>query len=211
MHRHYFCLCEMKHYRAQFNLLQLRSGLSSAWMPSSLADPSSVLCVALTLLSTQLYCPDSSACYTQPQPSPPPHSVFPTPTPNSLSGAKTVGISQQALSANWRWKILYQSLWNSGMEQLKEEARGRKSDWGIVDRFEGREKCKTVSEWVNFCQLVLSFRLWELWAICITCNYIEQKLWKCPFQLLLKDRQDTESLFFKIFHQQTQDWLNWYE
>lgn len=32
----------------------------------------------------------------RPGPSPPPHSVFPAPAPNSLSGAKTVGISQQA-------------------------------------------------------------------------------------------------------------------
>lgn len=83
-------------------------------------DPSSVLCIALKLLSTQLYCPDSSACYTQA-----PALTF-TPlsfsSPNSLSGAKTVGISQQA---NWGWKILYQSQWSRGMEQLREEARGR--------------------------------------------------------------------------------------
>lgn len=31
------------------------------------------------------------------------------------------------LSANWGWKILYQSQWSRGMEQLREEARGRKT------------------------------------------------------------------------------------
>lgn len=116
------------------DLAWLSSGLSWACtqlLPSSLADPSSVLCVALTLLSTQLHCPDSSACYTQaPVPHLHPTQFFQPGLPAPTQVQKQLELVNR-LSANWGWKILYQSQWSRGMEQLREEGEG-------LDKAEGR-------------------------------------------------------------------------
>lgn len=60
-----------------------------------------------------------------PRPSPPPHSVFPAPAPNSQVQKHLELVNGR--SANWGWKILYQSQWSRGMEQLREEAKGIKT------------------------------------------------------------------------------------
>lgn len=95
-----------------------------------------------------------------PRPSPPPHSVFPAPAPNSQVQKQLELVNR--LCVNWGWKILYQSQRSRGMEQLREEVgptesvacrdrglRGRDSRTGM--RGDGGE-CK--AHMVNECIFV---------------------------------------------------------
>lgn len=86
------------------------------------------------------------------------------------------------LSANWGWKIQYQSQWSKGMEQLSEEVRGRKPDLGGW-RAERMRVMDSAVEWkptwrrIAYLFIRLDFPLQEEFAISSTCNNITQETW----------------------------------
>lgn len=78
-------------------------------------------------------------------PSPPPHSVFPAPAPSSQVQKQLELVNR--LSANWGWKILYQSQWSGGMEQLREE--GGRLAWMEDEGTWGQMQSAQV-QWIQF-------------------------------------------------------------
>lgn len=78
-------------------------------------------------------------------PSPPPHSVFPAPAPSSQVQKQLELVNR--LSANWGWKILYQSQWSGGMEQLREE--GGRLAW-MEDEGTWGQMRSAQAQWIQF-------------------------------------------------------------
>lgn len=93
-------------------------------------------------------------------PSPPPHSDFPAPAPNSQVQKQLELVNR--LSANWGWKILYQSQWSGGMEQLR--VKGGGGVWEDDGAGQGwramgaNAKCAgQTNKWMQFCLLGTHF------------------------------------------------------
>lgn len=117
-----------------------------------------------------LCCPYTLPATPRPRPSPPPHSVFPAPAPDSQVQKQLELVNR--LSANWGWKILYQSQWSRGMEQLREEARGIKTglEGRRIERMREPDKDEkrwrqmqnTQGKWVHFCLSVVHFSSWGI-------------------------------------------------
>lgn len=101
------------------------------------------LCCPYTLVDTAIL--PRQLCLLHPGPHLHPTQFFQPQLPTPSQVQKQLELVNR-LSANWGWKILYQSQWSRGMEQLREEGRGRKIDlegrrverMTELDRFEGR-------------------------------------------------------------------------
>lgn len=127
------------------------------------------LCCPYTLVDTAIL--PRQLCLLHPGPGPGPQ-LHPTqffqpqlPTPSQVQ--KQLELVNR-LSANWGWKILYQSQWSRGMEQLREEARRRNTGlerWRVarmtgLDKDEGRSR--EMQKTHGFCLPVVCFTSWGI-------------------------------------------------
>lgn len=146
---------------AQHNLTSCRSALDWTVLSLNATSTNTVqqygrpllcpLCCPYTLVDTAIL--PRQLCLLHPGPGPHLHPTqfFQPRLPAPSQVQKQLELVNR-LSANWGWKILYQSQWSRGMEQLREEAGGRKTDFeqwrGLKDERAGQSwremwKCKT--------------------------------------------------------------------